>query len=341
MPAGTLKRIALFCAVGVLATAGAFAAYHRARALTPAEEASALISELPADSPFIGYVDTAAFRNSTFLNDALALSPSPAPSADYSKFMQETGFDFRRDLDRFALAVEPQPDGSDSTVIIIADGRFDPSKITAYASKHQGSSSTRHGQPYFVFHDNDENRTFSVTLISPNRVRIVSGRSGLKVAEGSDATPPATYSPAAQHLSLVAGAPMFAIAETAGLRTQSAQHLGQYADTMKGVRWITFTAIPQGDSLNIALEGEGNSLQQSQQLESVLNAAKAFVPAILNQDSVQKKLGPNGAAAATNLINSIEVNRNDAHVRLAFAITTQLLNQLSSPATKNPSASGR
>lgn len=341
MPAGTVKRIAMFCVVGVLATAGAFAAYHRAHPLTPAEEASALISELPADSPFIGYVDTAAFRNSAFLNDALAFSPSPTPSADYGKFMQETGFDFRRDLDRFALAVEPAQDGSDSTVIVIADGRFDPSKITAYASNHEGTASTRHGQPYFVFHDNEDNRTFSLTVISPTRVRIVSGRSGLKVTEGSGATPPPAYTPAAQHLSLVAGAPMFAIAETAGLRTQSAQHLGQYADTMKGVRWVTFTAAPQGDSLNVAIEGECNSLQESQQLESILIAAKAFVPAILNQGSVQKKLGANGAAAATNLINSVEVTRNDARVRLAFAITTQLLNQLSPPAAKSSSASGR
>jgi hypothetical protein len=341
MSAKSVKRIAVISAAAALAAAGAFASYHRSRALTPSEEASSLISELPASAPFLAYVDTAAFRDSTFLNDALALSPAPTPSSDYAKFVRESGFDFHRDLDRFAMAVEPNPDGSDSTVTVIADGRFDQAKISAYANTHDGTTSTRHGQPYFVFHDTDRNRTFSLTLISPNRVRLVSGKSGITVIAGSVPAPQPTYPPAAQHLPLVAGSPMFAIAETDGFRTQSAQHLGQYADSMKGLRWVTLTAAPQGDSLNIAIEGECNSLQDAQKFESVLNMAKAFVPAMLTQDSVQKKLGPNGVEAATNLVNSVQVTRNDAQVRLAFAITTDLLNELSSPAKKTATGSSR
>ena len=46
--------------------------------------------------------------------------------------MKNTGFDFSRDLDRVAIAIESAQHGSKMTAV--AEGHFDQAKIAAYAT---------------------------------------------------------------------------------------------------------------------------------------------------------------------------------------------------------------
>jgi hypothetical protein len=338
-----VKRIATLSAIIVLAGTGAFAAYRHERALTPAAEATSLVSELPSDAPFIYYLDASAFRNSAFLSNFLKTSPNPSPSNDYSNFVKETGFDFSKDLDRLALAVQPKADG-DSKLTVIADGRFDQSKIAMYASHHEGTPVSGKGGPAFSFQNTgDKKGTTLVTLLSPTHIRIESIQP--KAAATSAANSGAmqmSYAPAAKELPRVADAPMFAIAEMAAWQNQADARLGQYGQMLRNMRWLTLTATPQSDALNIALEAECASAQDSVQLQGLLMTLKAFVPGMISQPSVQQKLGTSGVAAANKLVDSIAITSDDTRVKLGFSISNDLLNQFSQPYTqKATSGSGK
>lgn len=327
-----MKRIAMLCAVTALAGAGAFAAYHHARALTPVEESAALVSELPSNAPFIYYLDAAAFRSSSFLSNMLKTSTSPAPSNDYANFVKETGFDFSKDLDRLALAVEPQTNG-DSKVTVIADGHFDQAKIAAYASHHDGTAVSGKGAPAFSFKNKGEKKSTTLaTLLSPTHIRIESLEPSANLS--NPGATPQSFSPATKELSRVSSAPMFAIAEMSAWQGATDTKLGQYGQMLHNMRWLTLTAAPQGDSLNIALEAECASAQDSQQIQSFLTTMKSIVPAIINQPSTQQKLGAQGMAAANDLLNSIQITNEESRVKLSLIISNQLLNQFQQPAAK-------
>jgi hypothetical protein len=339
---GIVKRIAALFAVIALAGAGAFAAYRHERALTPAAEATSLVSELPSGAPFIYYLDAAAFRSSAFLGNILKTSPNPSPSNDYANFVNETGFDFSKDLDRVAVAVEPVANG-DSKVTVIADGRFDQSKIATYAGHHNGTPVGGNGAPAFKFIENgDRKSTTLVTILSPTHIRIESLEpkvAGMPAANAGAMQ--VAYTPAAKELSRVASSPMFLIAEMSAWQNAADAKLGQYAQIMHNMRWLTLTATPQSDALNIALEAECATPQDSQQIQAFLTTMKTFVPAIISQPSTQQKLGANGLAAANKLIDSIAITSDETRVKLGFSITNDLLNQLSAPQTKSSSASSR
>ena len=82
------------------------------------------------DASAVVYVDMQCDRRQIFLAQLLHWAPKPPADADYAQFVQETGFDYERDLDRVALAINDET--QNSTLYAIADGRFDRKKIEAY-----------------------------------------------------------------------------------------------------------------------------------------------------------------------------------------------------------------
>ena len=91
---------------------------------------SQLVQMLPPDRALHVYLDVAALRSAGIL-DAIAGSKS-LEDADYKKFVAETGFDYRTDLNSLAIAFR------DGDVYYAAQGKFDWDKIAAYAPAHGG-----------------------------------------------------------------------------------------------------------------------------------------------------------------------------------------------------------
>src|SRR3974390_2427077 len=63
-----------------------------------------LLSRLPAESTSVVYLDCKDLRSSHFLAPLLAWAPRPQTEDEYAKFMQATGFDFEKDLDRVGIS---------------------------------------------------------------------------------------------------------------------------------------------------------------------------------------------------------------------------------------------
>ena len=92
--------------------------------------ASQLVQMLPPDRALHVYLDVAALRSAGIL-DLIAGSKS-LEDADYKKFVAETGFDYRTDLNSLAIAFR------DGDVYYAAQGNFTWDKIAAYAPAHGG-----------------------------------------------------------------------------------------------------------------------------------------------------------------------------------------------------------
>jgi hypothetical protein len=328
-----VKRVAIIFVVCGLAAAGAFAGYkiHVSKTFA-ADESTTMFTSLPASAPVVVYVDAKTFRESSLYKKMIQDNPPPAPSGDYADFMKGTGFDFARDLDRVAIAIESADHGSKMTAV--ADGHFDQAKIAAYATL-KGKSTVRDGKTYFEFDEPKDNRTVEMTFLSPTRVRISSIEiSAMGKKDDKSAPSDATPEDYATRIARVAGTPLFAIAD---VRSWSAQaNFGTYTDLIRSIKRYTLTATPDGDTLHIALEAECATADAAQQLGSTANTMKMLAPPLLN--GAIKNSGNGTAAGASQLLNSIQITQDGTRVKLAFAITSDMLSQASHMGTAKPAA---
>jgi hypothetical protein len=93
-------------------------------------DAARLISTLPVDRATVVYLDTEQLRRSGML--ALLAGSKAAEEPDYSKFVEETGFDYRTDLDAVAAAF------AENRFYATLRGRFRWKQLTAYAESQGG-----------------------------------------------------------------------------------------------------------------------------------------------------------------------------------------------------------
>jgi hypothetical protein len=118
------KWLPLMVGVGLLMGGSAY--WYHSRPYN----ASQLVQMLPPDRSVHVYLDVALLRSAGLL-DLIAGSKS-LEDADYKRFVTETGFDYRTDLNGLAIAFR------DGDVYYAAQGKFDWEKLAAYAAAHGG-----------------------------------------------------------------------------------------------------------------------------------------------------------------------------------------------------------
>src|SRR4030095_15389034 len=114
--------VALTLLVVCAGTAGWW--YVSARAAAT-EFPSDVLSMLPAESALVLYADMASLRGEALVQKLAAMAPAVQPGTDYADFINATGFQYERDLDRVTFAsssatgAQTQPEH----LLAIADGR--------------------------------------------------------------------------------------------------------------------------------------------------------------------------------------------------------------------------
>lgn len=103
-------------------------AWFQAHATRQFFEPSRLLSRFPAEDAAVLSADFATLRRAGMLTESKG-----ALEADYKKFLDGTGFDYKRDLDSVTAAF------SASGNFFIARGRFDWKKLRAYVAQQGGS----------------------------------------------------------------------------------------------------------------------------------------------------------------------------------------------------------
>src|SRR5260370_15459100 len=218
------------------------------------EEALAL---MPTDAIAILFADFDELRQAPFVAKLYAWAPKPQADADYAQFVKETGFDFERDLERIAIAVEKR--GQDYTLFAIFDGKFDRQKISAYASK-DGSIVRAGGREIFSVPVSGAARKISFAFLKNGQIALASD-SNLAVFLDAKKRPEegAEWRVRFERL---AGSPVFAVirqdaALGAALAAQAPGGLRspQLSTLLDQLQWLTLAGKPENDRLRIVVEG--------------------------------------------------------------------------------------
>ncbi len=93
-------------------------------------DAARMVSALPAEKATVVYLDAEELRRSGLLQ--LLAGSKAAEEADYRKFVDETGFDYRTDLDALAASF------GENRFYATLRGRFRWKQLTAYAESQGG-----------------------------------------------------------------------------------------------------------------------------------------------------------------------------------------------------------
>ncbi|HET9401505.1 MAG TPA: hypothetical protein VFO34_11180 [Candidatus Acidoferrales bacterium] len=344
-----MKRVIAIPLFALLIAGASFAGFHSLAsgrvALASPSTAADLFADLPtATSPAAIYIDMKSLRASAFLSKIAAMAPEVKKDANYTEFVNATGFNYETDLDQVAIVTDPATQGNSAQVI--AQGRFDEAKIAAYAQAKGKITAKSSGHHYEIKTD-DAGNILTMEFISPNRLRVtsVSTKKSDSAANGSSAAPAAI--PMREHISRVSDAALFAIFHVNGMKDMNAKPAGSMATTQmaqlaQSVQWVTLTGNPEATDLRISVEAECDTAANAQQLASGLNTLKMMAPMFLSQaNSPQstQQIPPEVVAALTQFISSFQISSDDTHAKLSVLFTQQIIDALSTMSKSRMSAS--
>jgi hypothetical protein len=325
------KRTSIgLAAVVVVLGAAVFFGYRKwsVPSTSPREEMLAL---MPADASAVFFADFGGLRQAPILAKLYAWAPKPQADADYAQFVKETGFDFERDLERIAIALEKR--GQDYMLFAVLDGNFDRQKISAGALK-DGSIARTGGREIFSVPVSGTTRKISFAFLKDDRIALTNDSNlalfldaKKRLEEGAEWR---------IRFERLAGAAVFAVVrQDAALGTAlSAQAPGGYRSPqlsalLDQLQWITLAGKPENDRLRIVAEGECTAEGTARQLADVLNGVVILAESGLNDVRTRRGLDPAMREAYLELLKTADVSKLDRgdtkSVRLIFEITPNLL----------------
>jgi len=286
-----------------------------------------LLSLMPSDASAVGFLDLQQLRASPFLLQVLSWAPQAAPDSDYAQFVQATGFDYERDLDRIALAFNRQ--SQTPWVLAVAEGRFDRKKIEAYAGRF-GSLKTADGKTLFAvpMHGSDRKAYFS--FLQDDRVAWANDSSCF-FQRPPGGSPQEWH----EHLSRVAGTPIFAVLQQDSVPASALElapggfRSPQLATLLSQLQWITVSGKPEGDVLRVVIDGESLTETTTHQLKELLSGLVVLAEVGLNDAKTGKQLDPELRQGYLELLQSADIQQLDRgtskSVRVIFEVTPKLL----------------
>lgn len=289
-----------------------------------------MLAQLPSDAGTVLFLDFDALRQSPFLAELYKWAPQAKADADYTQFLQATGFNYERDLNRISIAVLDH--APESILFAVADGKFDRKKISSYALQ-SGTRENRNGREIFSVPLNGSSRKISFTFLESDRIVLTNG------AALESASPTQTDSDAQawrERFRRLAGSPIFAvIRQNGGIGSAlSAQAPGglrspQLSALVNQLQWITVAGKPDGDRLRVVIEAEGTSDPAARQLSDVINGLLVLAQSGLSQPKMRQQLQQEAREAYLEILKSAEVSQIDRgqtkSVRLVFDVTPKFL----------------
>jgi hypothetical protein len=294
---------------------------------SPREEMEAL---MPIDASAVFFVDFGRLRQTPLIAQLYVWAPKPQADADYAQFVKETGFDFERDLERIAIAVEKH--GQDYTLFSVLDGNFDRQKISAYVLKDGSITST--GGREILSAPVSGTRKISFVFLKNGQIALTND---LNLAVFLDAKkPPEDVAEWRARFERLAGSPVFAVIrqDAAVGEVLSAQAPGGYRSPqlsalLDQLQWITLAGKPENDRLRVVAEGECPAEATARQLADVMNGVVILAEGGLNDAKTRQQLDPAMREAYLELLKSADVSKIDRgdtkSVRLVFEITPGFL----------------
>jgi len=299
-----------------------------------------LLSHLPADSSSVVYLDFQELRASAFLSQILAWAPRSQTEEEYAKFVQATGFDYERDLDRVGVSFSGS--AQSPKTMAVAEGRFERKKIESY-SEHFGTLKTANGKTIYAVNLSNPPRTAYFTFLRDDEVAICNDASCFFQASGKSMNSEEWR----EHFLRMAGTPIFAVMRqdsqlltALSQRTPGGYRSPQLATLLGQLQWVSVGAKPEGDELRVVADGETSNEMVIRQLSDMFSGLLILAQAGLDDPKSRKQLDPKLREAYAGLLKSAEVQKLDRgtskSVRLIFEITPQLLESAKDSSAADP-----
>jgi hypothetical protein len=293
-----------------------------------------MLALMPAGASSVFYLDLAQLRTSPFLVQLFHWAPQPTPDSDYAQFLQATGFNYERDLERLSLAMNRQ--SQDVTTFAVADGRFDRKKIEAYGA-HFGSLKTADGKTLYAVPISGSNRKVYFTFLRDDRMEWAND--SLYFFQQSRSFPSPEWS---EHFSRLAGSPVFLIlrqdsgAATALARVPGGLRSPQLAALLAQLQWISIAGKPEGNLLRVVIDGESLTEGTVHQLKEVLSGLVLLAQTGLSDPKTRKQMDPEVREGYLELLQSADIQQLDRgtskSVRIVLDIAPKLLQVTGNPA---------
>jgi hypothetical protein len=325
------KRTSIGLAAAIVVLGAAVLFGYRKWSVPSASPREEMLALMPADASAVFFADFGGLRQAPIIAQLYAWAPKPQADANYAQFVKETGFDFERDLERIAIAIEKR--GQDSTLFAILDGNFDRQKISAYALK-DGAITRSGGREIFSVPVSGNTRKISFAFLRNGRIALTND-SNLAVFLDARKRPEDVAEWRTRFERLAGSAVFGVVRQDAALGAAlSAQAPGGYRSPqlsalLDQLLWITLAGKPENDRLRIVAEGECTAESTARQLADVLNGVVILGESGLNDARARRGLDPALREAYLELLKSADVSKLDRgdtkSVRLIFEITPNLL----------------
>jgi hypothetical protein len=326
----TIFVLAALC--GVLLAAATYVAlsrWYRGNATT--RVSPDLVSLLPDGSPVVLYIDAAALRTTPFAAEIAALAPEVSQDPEYARFVQQTGFDYSRDLRRLAGAIWPRT--SPPRALVIAEGQFDTRKIRAYALQ-SGKVEQIAGKEVLLVALHNPEKQIAITFLSPQRLALSDGVPMDDLLSGH--TAPLADPEFSECVRSVSGDPLFAAARAEALPLdllRSPEIEGQLKALLSSVKYLSLAGQSAGKNLELTLDARTDSASAALRISTIIEGLRFIGSAALADPRTRHHLRPPAALLLDTILRTAEITHglNDAQVRLP--ITPEMLRSLSDSAT--------
>jgi hypothetical protein len=207
---------------------------------TPAD----MVAFLPASDSLVLYIDMRAVRRSGIL-DSIAGSKS-AEEPEYRRFIEQTGFDYRENLDALAIAIRDNPISHERDLYTVVSGDFDWDRIPAYVTSQGGVCSAG----FCRIPASQPHRFVSFYKLRRHLLALATSTDqwgALQVTRRPGVSPPSDL-PTEPVWMLVPSAVLQSSADLFPEGTLA------YASALRGAQRVVLSLGPQGDHLAVSLE---------------------------------------------------------------------------------------
>ena len=290
--------------------------------------APSLVQQLPPNASAIVFVDIEALRSSSFANELASLAPTSAQEAAYTQFVQATGFDYSRDLDRAALALWPQT--APTSALALAQGRFDQQKIERYALRNGGHLVIIHKQKIYEVREENSSRLVRFTFLSPDEIAMADGPALTEVLSPKTARLDSQMSSLVAHAS---SAPIYAAARSQDLSKDvgiDVSHFAQLADMLRGIHTITASGRPAADNLKLFASADCSSTIDALKLSTTLQGLLWMGRAALADSKTQQQIGPQWPGFDA-MLKAADISHDGHLLQLRIEFTPQMLQAVMAP----------
>lgn len=290
--------------------------------LPNSSQTSDLVHQLPSGASAVVFVDVEALRSSSVANELSKIEPTSAQDPAYTQFVRDTGFDYSRDLDRAAVALWPQT--APTSVLALAQGRFDRARIRRYALQN-GHAAKLRGVEIYEIREQNSSRLIRFAFLASDEIVLADGPALSQVL--GPLNPNRLDPQMSARVARVSGAPIYAVMRTHDLPKDinlDLSHSAQLARLLRGINAISAAGRPASDNLKVFASAECDSTLDAIQLSTALQGLLWMGRAALADPKTQLQIGPQWPALDA-LLKAADIS-HDAHVvELRVQITPQMI----------------